>query len=269
MKDSLFEQYNFTQEKFPLVLKPVKITNRSGNWVNWHNSVELLFITRGNGTIWCNDSVYPISEGDLFVINSNFLHYTQTDSVLKYYCIIIDSDFLSQNGIFVEHLEYKNYIASDEAKKKFTDLIYELENENVYQVAGVRTRLLDLMIYISRFYSTEIEDILLNISSTDKNIKKAISYIHSHLTEPLTIDTLAEYVCLNKDYFSHSFKKVAGVTPVTYINKLRCYNAKKLLQTKQYSIHDVAVKFGFENDSYFSKTFKKHIGVLPSQCLKI
>ena len=41
-----------------------------------------------------------------YLINSNLLHYTQTESELKYYCIIIDSDFLSQNEIFTElHVE--------------------------------------------------------------------------------------------------------------------------------------------------------------------
>ena len=100
-------------------------------------------------------------------------------------------------------------------------------------------------------------------------VARIIEPIHSHLTEHnLTVETLAEHLHLNRDYFSYAFKKVIGVTPITYINHMRCYNAKKMLQTKQYSTHEVALKFGFENYSYFSRTFKKYMGVLPSQYLK-
>lgn len=265
MNENIFEQYDFSLEKFPVILKYVKITNRSGKWINWHNYIELLYITEGEGTIWCHDKAYSLSKDDLFVINSNLLHYTQTESELKYYCIIIDSDFLSQNEIFAENLEYNSFVASDSAKQKLKELIAELETKQPYQFAAVKAKLLDLVIYISRSYSTETENTLLKTSSTDKNIKKAIAYIQSHLTEPLTVKLLANYLHLNSDYFSYAFKKAIGVSAITYINHLRCYNAKKLLQTKQYSIHEVALKSGFENASYFSKAFKKYIGVLPSK----
>ena len=58
------------------------------------------------------------------------------------------------------------------------------------------------------------------------------------------------------------------MTPVTYINLLRCYEAKKLLKTNKFTIKEVSEKCGFFNYSYFAKTFKKHIGVLPSECMK-
>ena len=81
----------------------------------------------------------------------------------------------------------------------------------------------------------------------------------------LTIDEIADEVGLSKYHFSREFKKVTGLTIVSYINIVRCRNAEKLLIKNEYSVHDIAVKCGYENDSYFSKTFKKHMGMLPSE----
>ena len=128
--------------------------------------------------------------------------------------------------------------------------------------------MLDFMTYISRNFSKAIKTTFQNVSSTDENIKKSINYIQTHINEHLTIEALASYAGLSKDYFSHSFKNTIGITPINYINQLRCDNAKKLLKQKKYSIHEIAVQCGFENDSYFSRTFKRYIGVLPSTYLK-
>lgn len=264
MSNTTYEYHNFTQKTLPLISKHITLNKKSLNWINWHNNIEIMLVLSGKGYIMCNGIQYPLEKNDIFVINSNLLHYTFTDSKLKYHYIIIDSDFLSSNGIFAENLEYSNYIHSETAELKFKELIEEYETENPFYLSGVNAKLLDFMTYISRNFACKTETILNNLSSTDENIKKSINYIQSHLNEHLSIEDLASYAGLSKDYFSHSFKDAIGITPINYINQLRCDNAKKLLKTKKHSIHDIAIQCGFENDSYFSRTFKRYIGILPS-----
>ena len=55
------------------------------------------------------------------------------------------------------------------------------------------------------------------------------------------------------------------MTPITFINSLRCEDAKKFLLQRKSSVHEIAMQCGFENDSYFSKIFREYTGVLPTE----
>ena len=45
----------------------------------------------------------------------------------------------------------------------------------------------------------------------------------------------------------------------------RIEESKRLLTTSNYSIVDIAIAVGFEDQSYFSKVFKKYTGITPKQ----
>ena len=61
---------------------------------------------------------------------------------------------------------------------------------------------------------------------------------------------------------------MTGDSPIVFINKLRCENAKKMLLNGAYSVQEAADKCGFESVSYFCKTFKKYIGETPGKYSK-
>ena len=59
------------------------------------------------------------------------------------------------------------------------------------------------------------------------------------------------------------------MTPFEYINFVRCENAKKMLLKNIYSIHEIATKCSFENDSHFTKIFTRYTGISPSMFKEI
>lgn len=265
MNNTTYEYHNFNQDSLPVKLKHITITNKSMNWVNWHNDIELLYFISGNGYVISNSVKYPVFPGDLFIVNSNHLHYTQTDSLVEYFCLIIDSEYLNTVDINVSNLEYQYIVKSENTQIMLKKLIEEISNNTAFRLSGIISSLLSLMTYLSRFFAQEIYHYPQITSSVDEKIKSGIKYIQTHISETMTLDEIASHLWISKDYFSHIFKKSLGITPITYINKLRCYNAQKLLRKNTYSIHQVAALCGFENDSYFAKTFKKHIGISPSK----
>lgn len=104
--------------------------------------------------------------------------------------------------------------------------------------------------------------------SQNKNseiIKKAIQYISANFSTPLTLETVAEYVHLNPAYFSTIFKQSTGSAFKEYLNMIRIEESKRLLSNTDYSLIDIAIAVGYDNQSYFSKVFKKHTGLTPKQ----
>lgn len=96
-------------------------------------------------------------------------------------------------------------------------------------------------------------------------IKKAILYISAHFSEPITLDDVAAQVHLNPAYFSSMFKQSTGSSFKEYVNMVRIEESKRLLANTDYSIIDIAVAAGFEDQSYFSRVFKKYTGLTPRQ----
>lgn len=105
-------------------------------------------------------------------------------------------------------------------------------------------------------------------SKNSEIIKKAIQYISKNFASPLTLEEVAKHVHLNPAYFSTLFKQSNGSSFKEYLNMVRIEESKRLLQNTDYSLIDIAIATGFEDQSYFSKVFKKYTGLTPKQFRK-
>ena len=63
-------------------------------------------------------------------------------------------------------------------------------------------------------------------------IKQAINYIDEHLTDDMTLETIAESVHSNASYLSRIFKKEVGTSVITYITDLRIKKAKENIKNQ-------------------------------------
>lgn len=94
-------------------------------------------------------------------------------------------------------------------------------------------------------------------------------YIADHLSEPLTLDTVAEAFSITPVYLSSWFKKNLGVNFLNYISAARMERASELLcQPNPPKIYEVALAVGIDNTATFIRQFKKHTGLTPSQYQK-
>jgi AraC-like DNA-binding protein len=96
-------------------------------------------------------------------------------------------------------------------------------------------------------------------------VKKVSKYIHSHLSEPIRLNDVADHVNLSPNYFSSLFKREMGVAFADYLNEIRIKESQYLLETTNYSIVDIAIAVGFNNQNYFTTIFRKHTGTTPKQ----
>lgn len=99
-------------------------------------------------------------------------------------------------------------------------------------------------------------------------IQKAIDYIGFHYAEDISLNTVADYVYLNRDYLSRQFKKEVGINFSEYLMTLRMKQARRLLETTNMRISDIALSVGITNMSYFSTVFHKSFGCKPNDVRK-
>jgi AraC-like DNA-binding protein len=95
--------------------------------------------------------------------------------------------------------------------------------------------------------------------------QQALQYLSTQYAEPITIELMAETLGYNRAYLSTLFKKHTGLTPVTFLLRLRIDKARLLLRERQeLTVEQIASSVGFQDPLYFSKQFKRLYNMSPT-----
>lgn len=99
-------------------------------------------------------------------------------------------------------------------------------------------------------------------------IGNAISYINTHLCDPITVPEIAASVFLNANYLSGLFKKEIGMTIREYIIRRRIEEASYFVRNGKEQFADIAAFYQFCSQSHFVKCFRQVMGVTPGEYRK-
>lgn len=91
------------------------------------------------------------------------------------------------------------------------------------------------------------------------------TYIPQHISENLSLPTLAKFAKLSTSRFSHRFREVFGLSPLMYVESCRIEAAKRLMLTTAMSVKEAALSCGFKDPLYFTRRFTKICGQSPSK----
>jgi len=94
-------------------------------------------------------------------------------------------------------------------------------------------------------------------------LARAIQYMHSNFSHPLSTRRLASMVGISHSQFERRFRKLFGASPRQYLLRVRVNAACRFLTETNASITDTALECGFYDHSHFSRTFTRLMGVSP------
>ena len=117
-----------------------------------------------------------------------------------------------------------------------------------------------------RIYTEQQHDATANwlTAINDTRVGPAINYIHSHLSESLTVGRLAAEVALSPSRFAACFRELVGVSPQAYVTSQRqAMVARRLLESGA-SIKEIAHECGYRSMPSFTKSFTRQFGCTPS-----
>lgn len=146
-----------------------------------------------------------------------------------------------------------------------TDSILKINNQYLSEIQNIKN-IDDLCYQLQEVIDVFTQNMFDKIPTKNSDlIKRAIYYISKNFSYPITLEEVAGHVHLNSAYFSTIFKQSTGSSFKEYLNMVRIEESKRLLSNTQYTIIDIAIATGFEDQSYFSKVFKKYTGMTPKQ----
>ena len=122
---------------------------------------------------------------------------------------------------------------------------------------------------IRKFIGEYLNLLIVNMKEEANSPKHAINlveqYIHTHYSEDLSLNLLADTVFLSPKYLSSAFIQATGISLNKYIKNVRMEKAQELLLTTNMKIIDIGQSVGYYNVSYFCKCFQEEFGLTPDK----
>ena len=97
-------------------------------------------------------------------------------------------------------------------------------------------------------------------------LNRVVNFAQCNLSEPLSLDDLADVACLSKFHFSRLFRTYLKETPLAFLWRLRLEQAaRRLAFVPEARVTDIAYECGFASPEALSRAFRRHFGASPSQ----
>ncbi len=140
-----------------------------------------------------------------------------------------------------------------------------------------RAKLEDLYGFPSiRDYLSDVKNFLMELDRYRYNLGRqfqdryavdlAVKWIKNNYKDcNLSMTTAADHVHLNYSYFSYFFKEHTKMKFVDYVKKVRVDKAKKMLETSNAKINEIARSVGFLTTKNFRKSFLQNTGCSPTE----
>lgn len=106
------------------------------------------------------------------------------------------------------------------------------------------------------------------VTKAGARIQAAIAFMRRHLGSPLSVAEIASHVHMSPSHFAHSFREVAGVTPMRCIRDLRLEEARMLMLGTGLRPGDAAAKVGFESAAHFNRAFRRRFEATPAEYVR-
>jgi transcriptional regulator GlxA family with amidase domain len=97
----------------------------------------------------------------------------------------------------------------------------------------------------------------------DDEIVQVQEWLEANYTKTVTLEKMTQICNLTKKTLTRRFKSVTGDSPMSYLQKLRVENAKRMLESKRVAFNEITWRVGYNDISSFHKVFKAETGLTP------
>ena len=284
------KNYYFDLKNFPLAIRKVegKRISHLHDYTgipHYHNFSELVLITGGRGEQSINGKLYPITEGDVFIVSGENVHYFTDYQNLRILNVMFDQSILGsridylrkipgynlvfkiepllRTGKSFKNMLHLNRIQVVHAAAIIEDIENELKNRCPGYEAEAAAQFVRLIVYLSRNVGA---------GNTDRpsflRLSVLLSSLEERFAENWSVDEMAQSVNMSKNNFIRVFKAAENCTPMKYLNKLRLDAACRFLREKKQRISEIAYRCGFRDSNYFSKCFSTAFKISPKEYRK-
>jgi AraC-like DNA-binding protein/mannose-6-phosphate isomerase-like protein (cupin superfamily) len=244
---------------------------------HYHDFYKILIFIRGNVSYFIEGKSYQLKPYDIILVAAGEIHKPIIHDDTPYERIII---YVS--SAFFEDYRKDNYdlkLCFTKANEHHTNVLRmgDLKRTGLYDACCrleqsfytdeyantlyQKILFLEFMIILDRVVINKNIDFL-DTSTANQKVLEIMKYINEHLSDEISIDSLADYFYLNRSYLMHLFKTETGYTIGKYITEKRLFMAKNLIQNGV-SVTNACYSSGFKNYATFFRAYKDKFNTSP------
>ena len=277
IRRNMMEEVEGLHNEYPYAFHHTDMRETAVPW-HWHEALEFGYVVEGRVKLSTTTRTLTLEKGEAYFTNSNILTMLEnTESC------ILDSHLFHPvflGGHFKSVFETK-YLTPVIQNKDIDILCIRGETDAQRKILG-KLRSLSLLQsqpdveFQTRSLVGEIWLFLLRIiqeadigtyRSAAKNqdrILTMMSFIQENYAEKLTLEQIADAASISTRECLRCFRESIRQPPMDYLIEYRVQVAKKLLETTNLSITEIALHCGFNSNSYFTKIFRRSCGKNPN-----
>lgn len=245
-----------------------------------HNFFEMYYLLSDELDYVVGSQSYHMTRGDFLLLPPGLLHYPSEmylRSGKKYERFVLwcSLDFFERFTLFDPELNHmwdvviqnNSYLVSPTpgVSSSLYDLLLKLLNEQNRQGYASKAMqgsiLMEIFVVINRI--TAEKKTLGKHSPSENLFSNIITYIHSHLSEELSLTTLSEHFFVSKGYISRLFRDYMGIPVHQYILSLRLEGCRTAIENGA-PITKMVEMYGFQDYSSFYRAFKNTFLMSPT-----
>ncbi|MBO5460164.1 MAG: AraC family transcriptional regulator [Lachnospira sp.] len=241
-----------------------------------HPFYDVTYLISGECTCFVNHNIYKLSKGDLIIIPPGEIHRSTFHGNMQSERFVLsfrDDQLGWIRSLIGEKLvaeSLKTDVISIPSKRRdyveslLNKLLFESDDPDILSPAFIQAGLLELLLFVIRCQQYE-NNVLKEIDVDNQLMQEIATYVYNNYDKKISLDDMAQRFHISRSYLSKKFKTATGFGFKEYLNMVRIEESKRLLSNTDYSLIDIAIATGFENQSYFSRIFKKYTGLTPKQ----
>ena len=243
---------------------------------HWHKEIELIYVKNGCAKMRINGKSFLAEKGDLVICDSGSTHASPTfnmNNTLEF--LIFDTSVLSGSysasdfeNPHITSFQLEELGLKDELKRMLKILKSELSEKPSYYRETSESAIRFFWFLLKRSLPSENKNDSKSSRLVQK-MEKLLIYLNENFTESIPLEVAAEKLKMSVCHFSRMFKKMNGISYVSYINNLRVEYAAELLKDNSSTVIDIALNCGFNNVRTFNRVFKTITGYTPVQFSKL
>lgn len=249
--------------------------------LHWQDSMEMIYVKRGNGLVQVDFETFAAEEGDIFLILPGHLHGLRNilKKRMEYENIIFDMNFLGSDSVDICSQKYLQPMISGNIQLpihigKDNGLYNQISTclDAVDSLCSARPKGYELgvkgqlMVMFSMLFQEAFDKEDYHIENRNvQKLKMILSRIERDYDKKLTVNDMAAECGYSASHFMHWFKEATGFGFSGYLIEFRLGKAAHALRSSNDTILQIAEQTGFENLSNFNRLFKKKFDMTPSQ----
>lgn len=281
IRSNQMEEVEGLRNEYPYTFHHVSLKVTEVPW-HWHEALEFNLVVSGQVKVSTANQTQSFLAGEGFFLNSNVLATMDSDTDCILDSHLFHPVFLSGHFKSVFETKYLNPVTQNRnldlialrgntvTQKHILQKLLQLSRLQAESDAEFQTR--NLLSEIWLLLLDEIKNADTSIFHVPRKnqdrILTMISFIQENFAEKLTLEDIAGSAAVSTRECLRCFRDSIHQSPMDYLIEYRIRISKKLLETTNLSITEIALRCGFNSNSYYTKQFHRICSKTPNMYRK-